>query len=412
MAKRKSRTITKKEDIELLLNLTRKDLTASRIMELFGDFGNGPKFYPYDIITIPAGRYGRDINPNLEDFTTTVGKLIANKIFIEAKDGILANIGWWDDTLTKKSYGKLFDKIGYLRLEDKISLDEYKYFCISTQAVMPFVSILSNGYTDDMLVISKKINKKKAELMKKYAKEIAAGDVKTVDAIQEELKAYAKELLKDDPSMDMYNSGSMGSFDNNFKNMFIMKGAAKDPDPSKGYNIIMSNYIDGVAPDEYVKFANTLAEGPYSRGKKTEDGGYWEKLFVSAFQHIKLDEEGTDCGTKRYIKMEVNDNNIATIMYNYVIEDDGSLTEITSDNRDKYIGKEVKMRFSSLCESKGCICSKCAGNLWYRLGFKNVGTMTPQIPSTVKNVMMKAFHDSQISLTEMDPWKAFSMDEY
>ena len=110
--------------------------------------------------------------------------------------------------------------------------------------------------------------------------------------------------------------------------------------------------------------------------------------------------------------MEVNDNNIATIMYNYVIEDDGSLTEITSDNRDKYIGKEVKMRFSSLCESKGCICSKCAGNLWYRLGFKNVGTMTPQIPSTVKNVMMKAFHDSQISLTEMDPWKAFSMDEY
>ena len=194
-------------------------------------------------------------------------------------------------------------------------------------------------------------------------------------------------------------------------NIGLMKAVDKF-DPSKGYNIIMSNYIDGIAPDEYVKFANTLAEGPYSRGKKTEDGGYWEKLFVSAFQHIKLDEEGTDCGTKRYIKMEVNDNNIATIMYNYVIEDDGSLTEITSDNRDKYIGKEVKMRFSSLCESKGCICSKCAGNLWYRLGFKNVGTMTPQIPSTVKNVMMKAFHDSQISLTEMDPWKAFSMDEY
>ena len=75
--------------------------------------------------------------------------------------------------------------------------------------------------------------------------------------------------------MDMFNSGVGGSFENNYKNMFIMRGTARDPDPDKGYNIITSNYIDGISADEYQQLANTLAEGPYNRSKKTETGGYW-----------------------------------------------------------------------------------------------------------------------------------------
>ena len=57
--------------------------------------------------------------------------------------------------------------------------------------------------------------------------------------------------------------------------MFIMRGSVQDPDPRKSYNIITSNYIDGVSKEEYSKIANTLAAGPYSRSKKTELGGAW-----------------------------------------------------------------------------------------------------------------------------------------
>ena len=80
---------------------------------------------------------------------------------------------------------------------------------------------------------------------------------------------------------------------------------------------------------------------------------------------------------------------------------------------DKYIGKKVKFRFSSMCKAKGGFCSKCAGNIWYRLGpnIRNVGVMTDIIPSTLKNKAMKAFHDSVVRTVEMNPWKAFSMDE-
>lgn len=109
--------------------------------------------------------------------------------------------------------------------------------------------------------------------------------------------------------------------------------------------------------------------------------------------------------------MKVTDKNIGMIMYCYAINDDGSLIEITSQNQNKFIGRTVKLRFSSMCESKNGICNKCAGNLFYRLGIRNVGASTPQIPSKLKVLSMKLFHDDQLNFTEMDPMKAFCPDE-
>lgn len=413
--KRVSKEIKDSKSIEELLNLTEKDITMSLIMNLFGDFGEYQKFNPYDIITIPTGRYGGPIpngstKSNKAPFTTTVGRLIFNKYFIECEPELLQLIGYVNDNISKKTYGKLFDTLGYAILEDRISMETYKRFCVRTQKFMPYVSILAPNHSDNMLTITKKINKKKAELIKANQEAFDRGDVIVVDQISKELLDYARELMKDDPAMDMFLSGAGGSFENNFKNMFIMRGSVQDPDPRKSYNIITSNYIDGVSKEEYSKLANTLAAGPYSRSKKTELGGYWEKLFLTAFQHIVLQEPGSDCGTKRHITMKLTDKNIGMVMYCYVINDDGSLTEITSQNQNKFIGKTVKLRFSSMCEAKDGICNMCAGNLFYRLGIRNVGASTPQIPSKLKVLSMKLFHDDQLNFTEMDPMKAFCPD--
>lgn len=413
--KRVSKEIKDASSIEELLSLTEKDITMSLIMNLFGDFGKYQKFNPYDLITVPAGRYGGPVpdgstKTNKSPFTTTVGRLIFNKYFIECEPELLQLIGYVNDNVGKKAYGKLFDTLGYAILEDRISMETYKRFCVRTQKFMPYVSILSPNHSDNMLTITKKINKKKAELIKANQEAFDRGDVIVVDQISKELLEYARELMKDDPAMDMFLSGAGGSFENNFKNMFIMRGSVQDPDPRKSYNIITSNYIDGVSREEYSKLANTLAAGPYSRSKKTELGGYWEKLFLTAFQHIILQDPGSDCGTKRHITMKLTDKNIGMVMYCYAINDDGSLTEITSQNQNKFIGKTVKLRFSSMCEAKDGICNMCAGNLFYRLGIRNVGASTPQIPSKLKVLSMKLFHDDQLNFTEMDPMKAFCPD--
>lgn len=417
MEKRVSKMITKKEDIDYLLSLKEEDITTSFIMENFADFGKGPKFQPYDLIEVPIGAYGGKLpdgkeKRNKNKFVTGVGRLVFNKFFFESEPELLLYVGYIDADVTKKLYGKTLNKLGYLMMEDKVSEETYKRFCKKSQKMMPYVSVLSPNHSDNMLTITKKINKRKEQLLKEHSAELAAKDdnaVKVFDQISNELLDYARELMKDDPAMDMFASGAGGSFENNFKNMFIMRGAVKDPTPNKGYNLITSNYVDGISKDEYSAIANTLAAGPYARSKKTEVGGYWEKLFMAAFQHIVLLDPGSDCGTDRYIEMDVTEKNIDGIMYSYVIEG-SKLVEITSENRDKYIGKHIKLRFSSMCKAKNGICNKCAGNLFYRLGIKNVGAATPQIPSKLKLLSMKLFHDDQLNFTEMDPMKAFLPD--
>lgn len=412
--KRVSNFITDKKDIDYLLNLKEDDITTSLIMELFGDFGDHKWFNPYDLITIPAGRYGGKTKTgtkyNRTPFVTTVGRLIFNKYFIEPDPELLQIVGFVNADISKKTYGNLYDSLGYEVLEDRLSIDSYKRFCKKTQKFMPYVSILSPNHSDNMLTITKKINERKAKLIEENKEAIDNGDVMVVDKISKELLDYARELMKGDPAMDMFNSGAGGSFENNFKNMFVMRGSVQDPDPRKSYNIITSNYIDGVSKEEYSKLANTLAAGPYSRSKKTELGGYWEKLFLSAFQHIILLSPGSDCGTKRYIELDIDAKNIGMIMYSYAIEGN-DLVEITSENKSRFIGKKVKLRFSSMCEAKDGICNKCAGNLFYRLGIRNVGAATPQIPSRLKVLSMKLFHDDQLNFAEMDPMKAFLPDD-
>lgn len=277
---RTSRTITDKQDIDMLINLNEDDITKSLVIELFGNFGEYQKFNPYDIITIPIGGYGGKIpngqeKKNKNTFTTTVGRFIFNKYFIECEPELLDLIGYVNDNVGKKVYGKLFDQLCYFVMEDQISMETYKRFCVKTQKFMPFVSILAPNHSNNMLTITKKINVRKAQLLAENKEAIDNHDVKVVDAISKELLTYAKELMAGDPAMDMFLSGAGGSFENNFKNMFIMRGSVQDPDPRKSYNIITSNYIDGVSKEEYSMLANTLAAGPYSRSKKTELGGYW-----------------------------------------------------------------------------------------------------------------------------------------
>ncbi len=405
---RTSKLITNPKDIQFLVNIKEEDITTSFFNDLFGEFESGKRFEPYDLITIPADSYGPKDHRNKKPFTTTIGIWVFNKYFIEPH--LFDMFHYINQTVNKKLFGKINGKLSEAVLEDKIPLDYLKDFMMKTQKCMPYISILAPNYTNKMLECTVAIDKKKKELFDKYRKELDAGDPIIGDKVEKELLNYALEYMGDDPSMDMFDSGARGSIPNNFKNMFVMKGVIKDPDPNakQKYHIAESNYIDGISSNEYALFANSLAAGPYSRAKKTEKGGYLEKLFLRAFQHLTLDPPDSDCHTKRFIEVELTQQNIELWMYSYVIGSSGALTEITSENKEKYIGKKVKLRFSSLCESKTGICNKCMGNLYYRLGYKeNAGTSLTQIPSKQKNISMKAFHDSTQILVTMDLEEVF-----
>ena len=410
---RVSKPIRDQKIIDSLLNVTEDQITKSYVMDLFGDFDGKRKCSQFDTLTIPPGKFIVGGKPNKNSFVTTAGIWLWNKYFIEPH--VSAVTGYVNKEVTKSVYGKIQKKLSYALMEDDITLDDLKDFLEKTQDIMKYTSVLSWSWSEKMLSATEVIDKEKKRLYNKYKKELDAGDVKAAEQMEKELLDYATNYMGKDPGMDGFASGAGGSIGNNFKNMYCMKGAIKNPDPNaeQQYTIAYSNYMDGVSADEYATFANSLSAGPYSRGKKTSMGGYWEKLLLSATQHLKILPEGTDCGTKNYVTVDLTSKNIDDWIYSYIVGPGGTLTELTSKNMDKYIGKKVKFRFSSMCKAKNGFCSKCAGNMWFRLGpnMRNAGVMTDVIPSTLKNIAMKAFHDSVVHTVEMNPWKAFSMDD-
>ena len=397
---RKARYITDSERDHFLSLSDKECLKTSIFMDCFGEFDGKKKFNTYDVMKVPKGSY----HNNKNEFTTTVGSWFFNKGCI-SYPGIFDEIGYINEPVSKKVYGGINDKLSLAIMEDRVTVQQLKQWILCCQKFMNYSTVICTNSSEDMLLISKTIEPKKKELLKKYEKELASGDAFVMKQIEDELLNYCEEVLKDDPAFDNIKCGAGADLGNNFKNMYVTKGAAKNPDPTKGYNIITSCYSEGISKEDYGAISNSLAAGPYARARKTADWGYEEKKFLLAFQHIKLGPKGSDCGTKRTITVTLDKNNMKTLMYSYIVEG-SKLVRLDSTNMDKYKGKTVKMRFSSLCKNK-CICNKCVGDLYYILNVPNIGTACPQLASAIKNVQMSSFHDSTEKFIQMDAMKAF-----
>lgn len=403
MTKRKSKIITDEKELKELFSYSGEELqNTSVFMSLFGKIDGKTKYQTYDVINVPPNT----IMKNKNTFTTTIGSYVFNKAILE-DSGIIKEIGYINKPVNKKIVKNIIDKCSYAMLEDRITLDQFKKFIDICQKFMTYCPIISPITSEEMLTISNTIEPKKKELLKKYSKEIENRDAYSFGSLEKELLDYSVEKLKDDPALDVINSGAGADLGNNFKNMYLVKGAQKDPDPTKGYNIITSCYEEGISKEDYTKIANSLAAGPYARARDTAKGGYSEKLFLSAFQHIQCDVKGSDCKTKNTITVTLDSKTLPFYMYSYIVEGN-KLVRLDSTNMDKYLNKTVKMRFASLCENEK-ICNKCIGDLYYLLGVKNVGTATPQLASCVKLISMKAFHDSTDKYVYMDPMEIFNI---
>ena len=92
-------------------------------------------------------------------------------------------------------------------------------------------------------------------------------------------------------------------------------------------------------------------------------------------------------------------------MFRYVI-DRNQLVCLTDDNKDKYVGRYVKMRSPMFCKSEK-FCNKCIGEMPYKLGLKNLGLTVSVIGSNIKNKSMKKIHDMSIDIFKID-----NVDDY
>ncbi|MCM1439522.1 MAG: hypothetical protein NC131_10040 [Roseburia sp.] len=387
------------------LQLTPGSITRTMLVDMFADTvdcTNGNKagkrrarHQTWDKMDIPAGYFYQG-QPLIH---TTVGRFIVHKYVLEGS-GLIANIGFRNTVWNKGFLGKLDDEIGDIYKKDVIDRKKFNAYLDRRDNLGYWLNgMLAHTISQRMLSPLPEVEKRKAELCKKYEAELNAGNIDVMTKISDELVSYAKDILKDDPGMDLYLSGDL-DFGNNYKNNSILKGAVMNKITNE-FDFISSSFMDGIEIKDIPAHANSILSSQYPASIATADAGYLGKKLLALLQMMEVDEPGTDCGTKQLMPLTITKHNKDNVVYTW-IEEGGKLVELDPSNVGKYVGRTVMMRSPESCTSDK-ICSKCAGNLFYHLNARHAGLFATQISHADLNLALKAKHNSLINLYTLDP---------
>ena len=397
-----AKKLISKAEKQELLSLQQDKLSVSMISKLFGKTTtkkdgkfiiNEPKFNVRDLMHLDAGEY---INKTAVD--TTVGSFLFNKIMVEGMlEEIIPN-GYYNEVIDKKGFGKLVNYISEAIMMEKIPvnptlikwLKQYEFYG------MKACTIFSPSYSEGLLRQNTKIQKEKDKILKSANIETPQDMAEIEDAVV----ASAKKTLQNDTGMTLFDSGARGSFDNDYKNMNLMLGPVAIPGSDGKFDMVTSNYIDGLQKEDLVAMGNNVVNSAYPKAVGTQKGGYLTKQYYAAYQSIQCDEDGTDCGTKLGIDMTLTPDNIEEYYYQNIMTAQGPVV-LTSENKDEFVNKKVNIRSSMFCKNDK-ICSVCAGRRFYMMGIKNIGLTSGRVTNTLLNASMKNFHNAKVKFDEVD----------
>jgi len=383
------------DEVKELLSLKEENIDAQLLRDYFAaHLGREARFNTYDEFLLPPNTLF-----NKQAIETTIGRYIIN-LFCFPKT-YLKKKGYMNTTLTKSAMGKIDGEIARMLLDDEMSVEEYTNFLNNIEWFsMGTAYYISPTMDFDINKPIPEIQKLKDKLFDENREGIQNGDAATCDKIEKELLSKSKEILKKggNEGFDFFESGNF-NFENNYKKTAVLGGVVKDTFTGK-LSVIKSSYMEGIDKKEVAPLSNLTVLGGYSRGVETMNGGYETKKVNNATQSIVLDEPGSDCGTKFFLKIKITDG-LKDIFIDRYISDGGKLVLLTKTNIDNYVNKTVLMRSPLYCKGDK-ICSKCAGELFYKLGIKNAGLITSTFSGSIMNLNMKAMHDASIKYKDIN----------
>ena len=253
-----------------LIALEPKDITFELLLELFADTTSIQKKKEGDISKAKSKLHLQDkmvINKgeycdNPSKIETTVGKFIYNKFMIEGLD-LYQYIGYVDWELTDSGNAKLEGILSQLLLDDKIETKTFfKYVDYRDWLGEQLHFVVTTSFTMGILKTPKEIKDLKKKLIDENREALKSGDVVLAESIEKQLIAKAKDVLKDDVGMDLYNSEARGSFKNNYKNINIIKGPVFNNNTGK-YDFIESSYMEGIRKEDIPSYGNAVVLGGY-----------------------------------------------------------------------------------------------------------------------------------------------------
>lgn len=329
---------------------------------------------------------------------TTVGRILFYRVIFESS-GLNKHIPFINRCI-EGGVGDIEKTITRLLINDDITSETmFKYIDCRDWLGLTLHGAVTASFTPNVVKPHPEVVKLKKELLKKYRAGLDAHDPKTSQIIEEALINKTKELIGDDPGMDLYKSKARGSLGNNYKNTYLFRGAVQRPYDGK-YDIIETSLTEGLNKKDIGAHANTIVNGAYPKSCATAESGYIAKELMAALQTESLDVYGSDCGTQATIDYIITPKLQKEFEYRY-IKEGSRLVCLTPDVIPKYIGKKVKLRTPKCCIGDK-LCNKCAGDFFYKLGKEHAGLMSPIVATTCTNLNMKKFHENLVKVGEID----------
>lgn len=391
-------------DKTMLLSLKPEELTKEFFDKNFTRLFNRetkkmmePKFSFQDKLQINQNEY---VN-NKEVIKTTVGRLLVNKYLFEPIPRMQKVVGFLNEPITNGVLGDLESKVlSKALLDGEIMVEDMATYFDRIQWLGNTIHTnVSPSFTENTTKNLSKIMARRDFLYEQYKTELAEGNVVVAHKIEQELIDMAKKELDNDIGLELYKSGARGSFENNYKNLFLTRGPVYNPNTGK-FEIVKRSFMEGLDKKDVASYGTEVINGAYPKAMETSVAGYATKKFFAAYQAVTLDKRGSDCGSKAYREVTITKNNSQRLMYRWIVQGE-KLVMLDSHNIDSFIGKKVKMRSPLYCTGNK-LCSKCAGDLYYRLGIENIGLTTSSVGANLLKLLMKSFHDSTVKITDID----------
>lgn len=331
--------------------------------------------------------------------TTTLGRYIFNKIvFFTVWDNKYYHFN--DFPMKQDNFQSEMKYLKQLAFEKKITnRDLLDIVDMSTEFGMRFANVYNAGLTYSMMIPDKKFrdyrDKKLGSVKDTVEKNM---DLELLAKAEEDVIKFAKDYYKDDDMIELMDSGAGSKWDNDFKQMNINVGAV--PKLDGGAVVMFSSLSDGVDPKYQADWTNTGMTGATNRGLQTAKAGAQYKDIINSMQNV-MGVKG-DCGSTRGVKVNTTDPN--KLLNRYLIIN-GKAVKVTTENVNKYLGKDVVMRDIIYCKEKhGNYCSTCVGDGPFDLkGTDTVplGMMTGDIAQNILNLFMKSTHDLRAGMYQI-----------
>ena len=336
---------------------------------------------------------------NAEAITTNVGKFLFNKLIIEGTISSIVPGGYYNKVFTKDSWSEIAKWISNSVMEGKLEIDNLvKYLKAFEFYGLKLVTCMSPSFSEAVLKPNPIVDKEKKKLLDELDKK-ENPTLKDYTDIEDKLVDTAKKAIGNDPGMSLYNSGSRGSFGNDYKINTVIVGPVKNC-ATGGYDFMKSDMMDGLRKEDIPKAGNMVVGASYPKAVGTAVGGYMTKEFYAVYQSIVLSDV-EDCGSKYTLKVLLTKGNVDSFMYQYMVEGDKKIP-LTPDNQDKYIGKVVHFRSPMGCIGQQ-LCKTCAGQRFEKLDIKNVGLTAGKVSNNLMNKQMKKFHEIRVKLDKVNP---------